>query len=488
MDSSWTVGKKIAASFAVVIALSAIIGAVAMVSTGSIVSHHDRADLEQRELLVTMQFEGVMHEKIADGRGYLLTGETALLASLQAHEERGNRLLRDLHGNAQEAEFKRLIGAIEQADKEHDALTNRMIEVYKAAGGALASIRELLREKLVKVDRLRGAIQAAVEHEERTLAEERKTAASAVLLWRSVVMVATILVVLLGIFLAALLTRTLTRELGLAIQNVRSSSTELQAAASQQATASRQQAAATNETTSTLRELAATARQIAESAQRVSGIALETTGAAQEGDRSIQRAQEGISGIKRQVDQIVSHMLDLGRKSQQVGGILEVINELSEQTNILAINATIEAAGAGDSGRRFAVVADEIRKLADRVGGSTKDIRTLIEEVRTAVNTTVMATEQGTKAVDAGLRQVGEVASAFGRIAGMVETTTEAAREIELSTKQQTTAVEQVNTAMISVSQAAKETEASATQTLTTASQLASLSKDLNRLVQTSTM
>ena len=116
-----------------------------------------------------------------------------------------------------------------------------------------------------------------------------------------------------------------------------------------------------------------------------------------------------MSGIKRQVDLIVTHMLDLGKKSQQIGGILEIINELAEQTNILAINATIESAGAGDAGKRFSVVADEIRKLADRVGGSTKEIRALIEEIRAAVNTTVMATESGTKAVDLGARQFAEV-------------------------------------------------------------------------------
>jgi methyl-accepting chemotaxis protein len=177
-------------------------------------------------------------------------------------------------------------------------------------------------------------------------------------------------------------------------------------------------------------------------------------------------------------------MRDLGKKSQQIGGILEIINELAEQTNILAINATIEAAGAGESGRRFAVVADEIRKLADRVGGSTKEIRTLIDEVRAAVNTTVMATEGGTKAVDVGARQFGEVATALMQISGLVGTTTEAAREIELSTKQQSTAVEQVNSAIASVAQATRETEASSTQTLQTATQLTGLSRELTRLIQ----
>ena len=100
--------------------------------------------------------------------------------------------------------------------------------------------------------------------------------------------------------------------------------------------------------------------------------------------------------------------------------MLDIVSELAEQTNILAINATIEAAGAGEAGKRFAVVAEEIRKLADRVGGSTKEVRTLIDDVRSAVNTTVMATETGSKAVDAGSRQFGDVASAFKQIAGLV--------------------------------------------------------------------
>ena len=106
-------------------------------------------------------------------------------------------------------------------------------------------------------------------------------------------------------------------------------------------------------------------------------------------------------------------MLELGKKSQQIGSILEIIDELAEQTNILAINATIEAAGAGDSGRRFSVVADEIRKLADRVASSTKEIRTLIDEIRSAVNTTVMATESGSKTQYVPAKITGQIKPVF---------------------------------------------------------------------------
>jgi methyl-accepting chemotaxis protein len=177
-------------------------------------------------------------------------------------------------------------------------------------------------------------------------------------------------------------------------------------------------------------------------------------------------------------------MLDLGKKSQQIGVVLEIVSELAEQTNILAINATIEASGAGDAGKRFAVVADEIRKLADRTAGSTKEIRMLIDEVRSAVNTTVMATETGSKTVEAGARHFSDVSRSLRQITELGGTTTEAAREIELSTKQQSSAVEQVNVAIANVAQATRETETSSIQTLQTVSELTGMSKDLLRVVQ----
>jgi methyl-accepting chemotaxis protein len=118
------------------------------------------------------------------------------------------------------------------------------------------------------------------------------------------------------------------------------------------------------------------------------------------------------------------------------------------------------------------------------VGGSTKEIRALVEEIRGAVNTTVLATEGGAKAVDAGLHHFEEVTRGFKQIAGLVVTTTQAAREIELSTKQQASAVEQVTSAITGAAQASRENEASSTQTLQTATQLAHLSHDLSLIVQ----
>jgi methyl-accepting chemotaxis protein len=280
------------------------------------------------------------------------------------------------------------------------------------------------------------------------------------------------------------LTQLLRDQIGTAVGQVQSASAELQAAATQQAAGSKEQAIAMTEISTTFTELLATSRQIAHSAQRVAQIAEQTAAGARSGHETVADAQAAMVTIRRQVDLIVNHMLELGKKSQQIGAVLAIVSELAEQTNILSINAMIEAAGAGEAGKRFGVVAEEIRKLSDRVAGSAKEISSLIDDVRSAVNATVMTTETGSKAVDAGSKQFDHVAVAIKRIADLVITTMEAAREIELSTQQQMSAVEQVNVAMGNVAQASKETQASAGQTQQTASELALLSRALLRVVQ----
>jgi hypothetical protein len=327
-------------------------------------------------------------------------------------------------------------------------------------------------------------LTALIELQQQLGNERAKRAEAEALMATRILVGVLLLALLIGGMVSRSLAADVTSALHSAIQHMQASSDELQAAAGQQAAGAKEQASAVSEVSTTLKELVSTARQIGESAQRVAQLAEESRLVAKGGDVTGSRAQEAVSATKRQVDLIVHHMLDLGKKSQQIGGVLDIINELSEQTNILSINATIEASGAGESGARFSAVAEEIRKLADRTAGSTKEIRALVEEIRSGVNTTVMVTEGGSKAADAAAKQITEVAVAFGKIAQSVVVTTQAAQEIELSTKQQASAVEQVNAAVAGVAQAAKDSEVSTGQTLQTSSQLAALSRDLNRLVR----
>jgi methyl-accepting chemotaxis protein len=349
----------------------------------------------------------------------------------------------------------------------------------------LPELGAAFQERVIPLNRiLRTHLAEFISLEQRNLDAAKTKASDAARTAIALVIIVAGASVVLAIILAFVLTRWLSRQIGAAVNHIRTSSSELQAAANQQTTVAKEQVASMTEISTTIKQLLATARQIAESAQSVARIADTTSTAAHNGDETVRRAQAEIGAIRKQVDAVVDHMLDLGKKSQQIGGILEIINELAEQTNILAINATIEAAGAGESGKRFSVVAEEIRRLADRVGGSTKEIRGLIEQIRSAVNAAVMATESGSKAVNAGAKQFGEVNQVFRQISDLLKSTAEAAKEIELSTKQQSTAVEQTNVAIVNVAQASREAEASSSQVLQTVAELASLSRDLGRLIE----
>jgi methyl-accepting chemotaxis protein len=483
--STWTFGRKIAAGFVVAglvllaVAFAGYDSTHQLIENEGWVAHTYQVRRQIADLMANLT------DLETGQRGFIVTGKQSFLepytASLPEVEQHFKTLRQETADNPEQ---QKRLDALRQLIDTKEAELKSAIDLRNAQGFEAASRFIEAGGGKRSMDQIRAVLDE-MDREEGTLLDQRRQAAEqSATKTKTVIFWGTFGGLLFMILVGWFITRSLSQQIGAAITHVQSSSAELQAASNQQVTGAKEQATAMSEITTTISELLATSRQIAESAQRVAHIASENALAARTGDQTVLSTSEAIGGIKRQVDLIVTHMLELGRKSQQIGGILEIINELAEQTNILAINATIEAAGAGDAGRRFSVVADEIRKLADRVGGSTKEIRTLIDEIRAAVNTTVMITEGGTKAVEAGAHQFSNVAAAFKQVGSLVGTTTEAAREIELSTKQQATAVEQVNLAIANVAQAAKETEVSSAQTFQTATQLTSLSRDLMRLIQ----
>ncbi len=485
MISRWTFGRRLAAGFGVACLIMLLIGWA---------SYRNTAELIDTENWVNHTYE--VRARLADltaaitsaesaERGYLITGNDTYLdpfkkalADVKSDFDDIRRLTSD--NPRQQSRLGQLSPLIEQrVGSLREAIDTRR------ASGSDAAARQVQQNGGISLMEKITALVSDVDGEEAELLKKRTDEArdatdttTAMIRWGGLAGI--VLVIVIG----SAITNSLGRQIGSAVSHVESSSAELQAASNQQVSSATEQSTAMNEISTTINELLVSSRQIADSAQRVAASAEQTAQAARGGQGMVDQTNDSIGSIRRQMDQIVIHMLELGKKSQEIGSVLDIVSELAEQTNILAINATIEAAGAGENGKRFAVVADEIRKLADRVGGSAKEVRTLIDEVRGAVNTTVMATETGSKAVDAGSRNFLDLSAAFRQIAGLVGSTTEAAREIGLSTKQQTSAVDQVNVAIADVAQAARETETSANQTLSTASQLSGLARDLMRIVR----
>lgn len=487
MTRGWGYGRKLGVGFAATVLLTFAISVTAVVALRAIVyAHQELVDRYARSLVEIKTVATASDRKTSAMRGFLLAGQDRYLDEMNGARTELTASLGRLAARVGEGAGARHVARIERLEEAHQRAAERVIGLRRGETSAEDVARAFDEEVAPRRAELLEALEALTAEQERFLDEAQHEARAQAARTSAIVIVLTAAAALTAALIAIVLTRSLAQRIGSAVGQVQTSSAELQAAAAQQASGAREQATAMNEIATTMTELLATSRQIADGARRVAAVAEDTATAAGTGGGTVGRANEAIVDIRRQTDQMVRQVVDLGRRSAQIGSVLELVSELAEQTNILAINATIEAAGAGEAGRRFGVVADEIRKLADRVGGGAKEIRRLIDDVQGAVNSAVMGTEAGSKTVTAAAEHFAEVAAAFERIAGLVASTTEAAREIELSTKQQTTAVEQVNVAIASTTQATRETEASSAQTLGTASQLASLSEELGRLLRPS--
>ncbi len=487
MTKSWTFSRIIAAGFAGGMLLILATGGIALVGMRNVVASKNQViNVDIQLVIEAEQMFAIRNGRAASLRGYLLTGDTTFRNEVLAAEAEFDSKISATKQLVHTAQGREMIAQIAQAETVIKSVQNELIAL-KAKGATQAEVAAGFTAATPQLVAFKDLLIAFTKYEQELAAAGVRAADSAATRDTQLIGGVVVSSAVLAAILSVVITRRLRARIGAAVGEVQSSSAELQTTANQQVVGAMEQATAMSEISTTITELLASSRQITDSAQRVSDVAEQTAIAGHAGRSTVSSAQKSMAEIRHQVDVIVNHMLELGDKSQRIGAVLDIVSELAEQTNILAINSTIEAAGAGESGKRFAVVADEIRKLADRVAESTKEIRNLIEVVRSAVHTTVIATEIGSKAVDTGTAQFAGVALSFEQIVDLVTTTTEAAREIELSTKQQTSAVEQVNFAVTNVTQTTRESEASSSQTLQTASQLTELSTRLRQLVEPAT-
>lgn len=249
-------------------------------------------------------------------------------------------------------------------------------------------------------------------------------------------------------------------------------SAEISATVEQQASTSAEQSSAVAETTATIEELAGTARQIADTSESVARVAEETFNHAQQGHQAVAATLGGMESINEKVNKVAEKTLSLGEKSQRIGTILEIINDIADQTNLLALNAAVEAARAGDQGRGFAVVAGEVRRLAEESVEATAKIKSLIDEIRSETNSTILATEESAKEVGRGMELAKNAGNSLESILEVVAENTTAANEISIATQQQKSASEQVVVAMTSISEASKQQANGARQTAAATEQL----------------
>jgi methyl-accepting chemotaxis protein len=258
---------------------------------------------------------------------------------------------------------------------------------------------------------------------------------------------------------------------------------EITASTTQVAAGSAQAAVAVSETTTTVEEVKQTAQVSAQKARYVSDTAQKSVQFSQGGRKTVDDSIEGMRRIQQQVDQIARSIVKLSEQSQAIGEIIATVGDLAEQSNLLAVNAAIEAAKAGDQGKGFAVVAQEIKNLAEQSKQATAQVRTILGDIQKATNGAVLATEQGSKAVEAGTQLASQLGESIRLLADSIAEASQAATQIAASAQQQLAGMDQVAMAMQNINQASNQNVASTKQAEAAAQNLHELGVRLKTLI-----
>lgn len=278
--------------------------------------------------------------------------------------------------------------------------------------------------------------------------------------------------------------RVFTREINEAALRLSSSANQVLAASTQHETSSTEQAAAIHETTATMEELKHASAQIAENAGSVARVAEETLGAARAGRGAISEFIQAMQQIRSDGVAVADSIAKLSKRVERIGTVVEVIDEIADRSDLLALNAALEGSRAGEAGKGFSIVAAEMRRLAENVFESTKEIKNLITEIREATAAAGSAADASQVATEAGEKLGAVAAQAVEGILAGVQETSDAARVINLATQQQRTATEQVVASMAEIEDVTRQTTQASKQSTGAAAELTQLAGRLAELVK----
>ncbi len=269
-----------------------------------------------------------------------------------------------------------------------------------------------------------------------------------------------------------------------AANQISTSASEILATTTQQASGAQEQSATIAQVSSTIDEVRVIAEQTVQRAQGVAADTQRTAAVAHTGQQAVAQSIAGVEQAKGEVEFIATNILALSEQTQAVGQILTAVNDIAAQSNMLALNAAVEAARAGEAGQGFAVVAGEVRALAEQSRAATGQVREILSEIQRGVNTVVMATEKGLRGATTGAGLTAEAGEAIRLLAASVLESTQSAAQIAAAAGQQLTGMEQIAAAMHNIHEVTAQGLASTHQSEQAAEELNRLAGQLREMVE----
>lgn len=461
--------ERILLGYAAPLVLTIAAAGVVVVSAREVTRQNQITAIGYSIVKGTDRLEKDLYKRQTHVRGYLLT-RNALFAdaydeSVKEYNQRIASLEKIIFVSG--ADQVERLEKLKVLGKEISEINRNLIRLVED-GKANEASKELLNGRVLPLIEETVKILNELNEQEDKLQDSRVKESEAAM--RSLVVAAvvgaiaaSILAVAMGVLISSRITRTINEIVGV----VASSSAELAVAVEQQERTVAQQAISVNQTTAAMDELSTASQQSAEQAESAA------TGAQQVlalvNGQSEKRRQNSGDSLREKVGQIAERILYLSEQTNQIATISTLVSDLANQTNMLALNAAVEAARAGDQGKGFAVIATEIRKLADQSRKSADRIGVLVTDIQNATNSTVMVTDEGTKTVES-------IVTAVDRISLNNQ-------QISLTCKQQALAIQQVVDAMMVINQGASQSASGISQTRVSTRQLSEAALTLKAVV-----
>ncbi len=528
----WSIGVKISSGFALGLAILVVLGVLSYRDTTGLIASAENVKHTYKILEELAQIIKVMTDAETGERGYIITGEDAYLDPYNTAVGEASATLKDLQQLILVPSLQKKLDDLVPLVTTRLDIAKAEIDARRTNGfkAALGMVQSGQGKKIM--DEIRQVI-AAIADEENGLLKERDAASKAsagvtisFILYG--VPFAFVLLAIVGLLLIrnisiplGVITRTaekiaqgdlqsnlemrsrqdeigllskafaemvtnlrrMTQELQEGIGMLGTSASEILATTTQIATGAAETATGVSETTTTVEEVKQTAQVASQKAKSVMDGAQRSIQISQTGRKSVEETQAGMNRIREQMEFIAGSIVRLSEQSQAIGEIIATVNDLAEQSNLLAVNAAIEAAKAGEQGKGFAVVAQEVKSLAEQSKQATTQVRGILGDVQKATSAAVMATEQGSKVVEAGVKQSAEVSEAIRQLGESIAEAAQSSTQIAASSQQQVVGMDQVAQAMESIKVASAQNVAGAKQAEAAARQLHDLGEKLKQLV-----
>jgi methyl-accepting chemotaxis protein len=481
-----TIGKKLTGGFAIVLVLLAIATLVAINALRQTRTTYDTfLDVDARQVNYADALRFELRDQIAHYRAALLyqNSRKHYLDRLQDDYRSFRGALEKMRGLARTRIGQGMLSEIEALQIRHEQAQGRVIDLAQRGKHAEA-IALGVKEVTPLTDTLLDKVDQFLDRQVKLVAEGRARLAAEVGFFMTTMVAVALLAFVIGMAIAFYLNRAITRQLGETIAQLSSSAAEILATTTQVASGAAETATAVSETTATVEEVKQTAQVASQKARYVSDSAQKVAQVSQAGRKSVEDAIAGMHRIQEQMESIAESIVRLSEQSQAIGEIIATVNDLAEQSNVLAVNAAIEATRAGEQGKGFGVVAQEVKSLAEQSKQATAQVRAILGDIQKATSAAVLATEQGHKAVEAGVKQSAEASDAISQLTESVNEAAQAATQIAASSQQQMVGMDQVALAMDNIKQASTQNVAGTRQAEVAAQSLHELGVKLKLLAE----